>query len=237
MTSTLVDPYTAALEQPVQERHFFGVATVDSYFCVLQKGVGKRLWDQTSDPISDRRIAIKLSIECAKRENGTYTVDQECLNFERAWVDYTLPSLHELGVTDLRTLNGRAVHGKRVATGEKYTNKNGEQKEKSAIVLLELFDDTESCSAAQTVFYGERSSEKFSMPQADVPLPPSSMSPEQQFALNSLPALWKASGHNAEKFTDLIGQNPLISKYYPSTHPHVQALINATIADDQDLPF
>ncbi len=230
--TTLVDPYTAALETPTQERHFFGIATVDSYFCVLQKGVGKRLFDQSNDPISDRRIAIKLSIECAKRENGTYTIDQDCLNFERAWVDHTLPSLQKLGVTDLRALNGKAVHAKRVPTGEKYINKAGEQKEKSAVVFIELFDDTEACSAATEAFYGERKAEKFSMPEADVPSP---MPAEQKFALDSLPALWKASGNDATKFTDLITQNPLISKYYPATHPHVQALINATIGDD--LPF
>lgn len=234
MTTGLVDPYTAALETPTQERHFFGIATVDSFFCVLQKGTGKRLWDATSDPVSDRRIAIKLSIECAKKDGGAYTVDQECLNFERAWKDFTLPSLQKLGITDLRALNGRPVHAKRVATGEKYTNKAGEIKEKSAVIFVELFDDTESCSATQEAFYGERKSA--GVEEVDVPNPP--MSAEQKFALDSLPALWKASGNDPTKFTDLITQNPLISKYYPATHPHVQALVGGTIEEaTENIPF
>lgn len=242
--TTLVDPYTAAMTAPDQERHYFGlVTTIDSYFCVLQKGAGKRLWDHTRDAESDRRIAIKLSVECAKKDGGTYTVDQETLNFERAWVGFTLPSLQKLGVSDLRALNGRPCHIKRVATGERYTNKSGEQKEKSAVIFLELFDDAEACGAAQEAFYGERKAEKFSMPEADVPDPAKpSMPPEQQFALNSLPALWKASGHNPEAFTKLINDNPMIKRWYPATHPHVKALMAGTIEDvadpgADDLPF
>lgn len=239
MTTGLVDPYTAAMTAPEQERHYFGlVTTVDSYFCVLQKGAGKRLWDATRDPQSDRRIAIKLSIECAKKDGGVYSVDQETLNFERAWVGFTLPSLQKLGISDLRALNGRPCHVKRVATGERYTNKSGEQKEKSAIVFLELFDDTEACSAASEAFYGERRANA-SVEEADVPEPPASMPPEQQFALNSLPALWKASGNDPAKFTGLIEANPMIKRWYPATHPHVKALMAGTIgeAPDDGIPF
>lgn len=249
MTTGLVDPYTAAMTAPEQERHYFGlVTTVDSYFCVLQKGAGKRLWDPTRDAASDRRIAIKLSVECAKKDGGTYTVDQDCLNFERAWTGYTLPSLQKLGISDLRALNGRPCHIKRVATGERYTNKSGEQKEKSAIVFIELFEDTESCSAAQEAFYSGRHGPGVAgIEEVDLPNPPKpAMPPEQEFALNSLPALWKASGFDAAKFTKLIDDNPLIKRWYPADHPHVQALIAGTIDDqddrkqamvDDDLPF
>lgn len=245
-TSSLVDPYTAAMETPSQERHFFGVVTtVDSFFCVLQKGAGKRLYDPTRDAQSDRRIAIKLAIECAKKDGGTYTIDQEALNFEPIWVRFTLPSLQKLGVTDLRALNGQSCHIKRVATGERYTNKQNEQKEKSALVFIELFEDTEACSAAQEAFYGGRGGGggKAGVEEVDVPEPPkSAMPPEQQFALNSLPALWKASNHNAEAFTKLINDNPMIKRWYPADHPHVKALIAGTIEDvpaesDPDLPF
>jgi hypothetical protein len=239
--TTLTDPYTAAMTAPEQERHYFGlVTTVDSYFCVLQKGTGKRVWDPTRDAASDRRIAIKLSVECAKRDGGAYTVDQDCLNFERAWIGYTLPSLQKLGLSDLRALKGKSCHIKRISTGEHYTNQKGEQKEKSAIVFIELFEDAAACNAASETFYGDRRG-KAGVEEADVPEPPkSAMPPEQQFALNSLPALWKASGHNAEAFTKLINDNPMIKRWYPATHPHVRALIAGTIEEapaDDDLPF
>lgn len=238
--TTLTDPYTAAMTAPDQERHYFGIATVDSWFCILEKGVGKRLWDATRDAVSDRRIAIKLSIECAKRDGGTYSVDQEALNFEPIWVRYTLPSLQKLGVTDLRALNGQSCHIKRVATGERYTNKQNEQKDKNAIVFIELFENTEACSAAQEAFYGGRSNGggKAGVEEVDVPEPPKpAMPPEQQFALNSLPALWKASNHNAEAFTKLINDNPMIRKWYPADHPHVKALMGAYIdAPADDIP-
>lgn len=236
------DPMQAAMIAPEQDRHYFGIATVDSWFCVLAKGQGKRPWDASHDSIADRRIAIKLSIECDKRDGGRYSIDQETLNFEKTWVSFTLPSLQKLGVSDLRTLNGAAVHVKRTSTGETYTNKQSEVKTKSAIIFLEIFPDTEAATAAQEAFYGGKSNGSYAgMPEATLPDPTQpQMSPEQQFALNSLPALWKASGQDKAKFEQLITQNPLISKHYPFSHPHVQGLISGTLDDlfeDKDLPF
>ena len=241
MTTGLVDPYTAAMTAPDLERHYFGsIVTIDSYFCVLAKGAGKRVWDATNDPLNDRKVAIKLSIECAKRDGGTYTVDQDCVNFERAWVGFTLPSLQKLGVSDLRALNGKSCHIKRVATGERYTNKSGEQKEKSAIIFLELFADADACKAASEAFYGERRSA--GVEEVDLPEPPSSMPAEQKFALDSLLPLWNASGKNPERFTSLIEANPMIKKWYPASHPHVKGLMAGTVpsandADTDGLPF
>lgn len=244
------DPYVSAMnatEQP-QDRTIFGqVVTIDPWFCVLERGAGKRPFDPTRDTPDQRRTAIKISIECAKRDGGTYTIDQDCLDFEKAWLKHTLQSLRQLGITDLRGLKGAWVQARRVSTGETYTKKGtNEVKEKTAIEFEAVFPSRQLLDQARATFFATRthvSGAAHAGVQA-VDLPPlneatDSTSAERQFALTSLPALWAASGHDAQRFTAMIEQNPLISKHYPPTHPQVQALIAGRIGEDEDddLPF
>ena len=225
------DPMTAAMNatKEPRERVYFGeVITVDSWFAVLQKGVGKRLWDSTRDDVKDRRVVIKIEIQPLR---GEYTVSQETLSFETAWISHTMPSLLKLQA-DLHTLRGKYVQAKRVPTGETYVNKSNETKDRTALEFAAVYDSQDACQAAADTFFGERQSSSAAysgMPEAD--LPNTSMPPEQQFALNALPALWKASGNDKEKFAKLLGENPLISRYYPITHPHVVGLIGGSIDD------
>lgn len=246
---TTDDPMAAAMnakKEPLDRTYFGEVITVDSWFCVLQKGVGKRPWDGTHDDVKDRRIAIKLEIQPLK---GQYTISQECLTFEAEWLSHTMPSLQKLQA-DLHTLRGKFASVKRVPTGENYKNKSGEIKEKTAIEFVAVYGSQDACQDAADTFFASRggsnggSGNGRGVETETLPEPPSrpSLPPEQEFALKSLPALWKASGNDKAKFTDLILQNPLINKYYPLEHPHVQGLISGTLDDlfaerDPNLPF
>lgn len=246
---TTDDPMTAAMnakKEPLDRTYFGEVITVDSWFCVLQKGVGKRPWDSTRDDVKDRRIVIKLEIQPLK---GQYTISQEALSFESTWLEHTMLSLQKLQA-DLHTLRGKYAAVKRVPTGENYKNKAGEIKERTALEFVAIYDTLDTCQAAADAFFASRGSstggnsnghgvEVESLPE---PPRPSDMSPEQQFALNSLPALWKASQNDKEKFAKVLAENPLISRYYPADHPVVQAMMNGTVDDlwperDPNLPF
>lgn len=231
-TVTHDDPMTAAMnatKEPKERAYFGEVITVDSWFCVLQKGVGKRPWDSTHDDVKDRRVVIKIEIQPLR---GEYTVSQECLTFEKVWIDHTMPSLIKLRA-DLHALRGKYAQVRRALTGEQYTNKQDQLKEKTAIEFVAIYDTQDACQAAADTFFGERTAASngayAGMPEAELPDP--AMPPEQQFALNALPALWKASGNDKTKFAALLGQNPLISKYYPIDHPHVVGLIGGAIDD------
>lgn len=214
MTAT-TDPMAAAMNPEPQDRTYFGeVVTADAWFVVLEKGVGKRVFDPTHDEVEKRRTAIKIEIDPLK---GDYLIAQECLHFEPEWLTCTLPSLKKLNI-ELSSLQGKFVRAKRIPTGQTYTNKQGATKDKTGIVILEVFQDGATCIQAAEGFFGSKGEE--------------SLSPEQDFALKSLPALWKASGGDKTRFQTMIEQSPLVAKYYPWSHPTVQALI----ADD-DLPF
>lgn len=239
--TTYDDPMAAAMnatKEPLDRTYFGEVITVDSWFCVLEKGVGKRPWDAAHDDVKSRRVVIKLEIQPLR---GQYTIAQEVLTFEAEWLDHTMPSLQKLQV-DLHDLRGKFAAVKRTPTGAQYKNKAGETKDRTALEFVAIYDTKLACEDAATLFFNERGGGSTAptqpyqgMPSADLP---SDITPEQQFALNALPALWKASGNDATKFGKLLSENPLISRYYPASHPQVQALINGT-SDDQDdsLPF
>lgn len=247
MTTVQDDPMAAAMNATKQQqgdRAYFGeVITVDSWFCVLQKGVGKRPWDATRDDAKSRRIVIKLEIQPLR---GQYTISQETLTFENTWLDFTMPSLQKLSA-DLHALRGKFAQVKRVPTGEQYKNKAGELKDRTALEFVAIYDTLETCQDAADAFFGEKGAANApyaGMPSADLPAD-LGMPPEQQFALNALPALWKASGNDKAKLAKLISENPLISRYYPADHAVVQNMINGTIGDlfpqdgsnDDKLPF
>lgn len=235
------DPMTAAMNATKQnlDRAYFGeVITVDSWFCVLEKGVGKRPWDATRDEVKSRRVVIKLEIQPLR---GQYTITQETLTFENTWLDFTMPSLQRLQA-DLHALRGKFCQVKRVPTGEQYKNKAGDMKDRTALEFVQIYDTLQACQDAADAFFGEKSTASPAyqgMPTADLPADLAGMPPEQQFALTALPALWKASGNNKEKFAQLISENPLISRFYPADHAVVQNMINGTVADlfDDKLPF
>lgn len=243
-TTTYDDPMTAAMNATKQQgdRAYFGeVITVDSWFCVLEKGVGKRPWDATRDDVKSRRIVIKLEIQPLR---GQYTIAQETLSFENTWIDFTMPSLQKCNA-DLHALRGKFAQVKRVPTGEQYKNKAGELKDRTALEFVAIYNTLQECQDAADAFFGEKASAHAAyagMPDASLPADLGGMSPEQQFALSALPALWKASGNDKEKFAELIAENPLISRFYPVDHAVVQNMINGTVADlfpehDPNAPF
>jgi hypothetical protein len=214
-----------ATEEPKERTYFGEVVTVDAWFAILRKGVGKVAFDQTQHDIADRRTVIKLEIDPLK---GDFLIMQETLHFEDEWLKFTLPSLQKLGI-DLAALKGKWVQLKRVPTGRTYQNKSNETKDRTAIVFEKVFAASHECAQAADVFFagrGQRGKVEAADLPSDLGLPP-----EQAFALRSLPALWKASGNDAEKFKTLIDQNPLISKHYPWSHPHVQGLVSGGVDD------
>lgn len=218
-TYTTDDPYAAAMN-PVerqQERTYFGlVAIIDPWFCVLQKGVGKRPFDASQDDINQRSTAIKLSVEVEKRDGTTYTVDQDTLDWSKEWREFTLPSLRQLGITDLRTLKNTYVQIKRENTGEKYVNKSGEEKDKSAIVFIATYPSMEAMKIAADVFYTPRNGATPATPAAPVD------DGEYAFAVQTLAMLWKAVKEDEDKFLQAITNNPMLVKYFTAESPEVR---------------
>lgn len=231
-TSTpTIDPFDAAMNpsEPNQDRTYFGeIIVVDPWFCVLEKGVGKRPFDPSRDDIGQRSTAIKLSVEVSKRDGGSYTLDQDTLDWSKEWKDFTLPSLRQLGI-DLRTLKGRWVQVKRQATGDTYKKKDtNEIKDKTALVFMAVYPDQETMKAAADTFYLPRNGDSSTPAPAapavaatPAPQPTTENFAERQFAEQVLGSLWKATGEDSAKFLEAIAKNPMLNKYFTPESPEV----------------
>lgn len=225
-TYTTDDPFSAAMnpQERQQERTYFGIVSiVDPWFCVLQKGVGKRPFDASADDINQRSTAIKLQIEVEKRDGTTYTIDQDVMDWSKEWREFTLPSIRQLGI-DLRDLKNQYVQIKREATGETYTNKSNEVKDKSAIVFIAAYPDQEAMKAAADAFYAPRNGSP--TPEAQTaPATDTTDSGERAFARQTLDAMWTFCKGDKTKFLETLHANAMVLKHFPEDSNEVKDLL------------
>jgi hypothetical protein len=213
-----------------QERTVFGqVTVVDRWFCVLEKGVGKRPFDATRDSLDQRRVAIKLQVTAPKREGGTYTIDREMVDFSDEWKKFTLPSIQKLNVPIMTLLNAHCQI-KLMPAGTYTKSGTNEVKTKTAIVFEQIFPDEATCRAASENFFSSRTA---SAPQAaadmQTPQPPQAGSQpenavERQFAASTLLMLWNGCGQDRTRFLATLAASPMMAQYFNANSPEVQAL-------------
>lgn len=208
--------------EPLGRDVFFGeITTLDVWFCVLQKGVGKIPFNPIQHAPEQRRTAIKIGITPLR---GQYDITQDCIDTSKEW-RLTLPSLNKLNL-HLSTLKGRFVQIKRVQTGDTYTNGQGQLKYKTAIVIEAIYPDKNAAQSAADAFYNARKPALDAelpndLGQQPTPTPTSAPTPvsvdissaEREFAYKVLPALWGQAGGDWNKLNKLVQDNTLVSKY------------------------
>ena len=224
MTATdTLDPFAAAMTATEAPRTTFGeIATVDAWNCVLQKGVGKQPYDPGQHSPAQRRTAITIEVVPLR---GQFTIKRETIDTGKDWLNITLPSLRALGA-DLRSLKGKFCQVEQRPTGEKYTGKDGAEKERTGLYFLALFDTREQAEAAAEALYGPRASgpvQGATPRNAPQPLPADgdTNDAERQAALQALPLLWQASGKNGPAFAAMLQSNPMIGKHFTLESPEV----------------
>lgn len=242
-----VDDLFSPPAERVRTDYFGEIVTVDIWDCVLRKGAGKVLFDPRQHDIAEKRVAVKLSVECKSKDGSTYTIDQDEINTSSKWRT-TLEGLKALGITtrqQLEGLKGQWAHIQRAATGQKYTAKSGQRAgtlvDEQALVFLALYPNQAASDAAETAFWDAqragRPATDFVAPQENLP---SDLGADtaKVTALKALSMLWRASGHDQAVFKTMLESNPNVNQYYPWTHPQTIALINGAIdEDDPTAPF
>jgi hypothetical protein len=247
--------YTAEIDQlldeamtppppPSLEKTYFGqVVITDAYACVLQKGAGKVLFDPTFHAADQKRIAVKLGVQCIARDGSTYTVDQDVITSSKEWRDYTLPSLQRIQ-RDVRSLRDAYVQVTRKPTGEKYQHKtSGEMRDKTALVFDAVFADADAQQAAADVFYkrtpatddpaiadaaaGIRKTPEpvpFVNPPAAKPAadaPPVDRTAAAQF----LPIIWQMANQDKEAFFKAVCAQPNLAPFHQPNAPEMVAYL------------
>lgn len=151
-TQTVYDPWndpwaTADDPQFNTSYDYFGQVKVDSYFCILVKGTGKVPFDAQAHAIDQRRTAIDIQIFPLAEMNISFDVSRNMIAESREWAGIVLPSIKALNLS-LRDLNNKWVHVVTEKTGQTYTGKDGNTKDKTTFKFLAVFPDEASCRAA-----------------------------------------------------------------------------------------
>lgn len=226
--TTTNDPLEAAMNPEAPARSYFGEVTANTnwYFCVLERGAGKVVFDPTQHSMDRRRVAISIEVAPlpSERVPAPFPIQRDMVDFEKEWASVSLPSLKRLG-TDISRVKGKWVHVKLVKTSE-YTAKDGTLKDKTGIQFVEIFPDRAACEAARDATF--RSGPDASPTIQQAATPPSAPAPitpglDRATAAKLLPGLWAASQQNADTFLQRIASVPDLAAHFGADAPEVTA--------------
>ena len=120
MSSPYSDPLDTLDNPEVRQPEFFGQMHLITWFCVLEKGVGKRDFDPARDNIDVRRTAAKLALVPLPEHNSRYDIMRELIVESKEWAAQVLPTIKALGIS-ARELDGKWVKLGFQTTGRTYT--------------------------------------------------------------------------------------------------------------------
>jgi hypothetical protein len=172
-TQTYVDPWDIAdqAKEPQFSNLIWGQCEASSWFCVLEKGVGKVEFDPQVHSLDQRRTAIDIIIHPLPDMNLNFDLVRGMIAESREWAGIVLPSIRNLGISP-KQLNGSWVKVQTVPLTDKagnvvtFTDANGIVKEKSTIKFLAIFKDEAECRADYLANSGKASQQDTQYPGA-----------------------------------------------------------------------
>ena len=234
-------PWDVANNPPEQTQEYFGEASLNAWFCMLAEGMGKIPYDErTLDPKTGKPVrrytAIDLELVPLAESGLAFEVKRSMLAEFGEWKDTTWPSLRDLGVLDAATINGKFAKIAMVGTGRKYTSRNGEEREATAIKFLAVYADRQQCVDAWRAETGA--------PATPSPAPAQSANGNGNGTVEKITALKfakvyvqnaaRATGKDPEKMREVLmkqlADQPLISKHFTVDSQEIVDLILAEVA-------
>jgi hypothetical protein len=233
----VTEAWATAMEPPeiVYSSDIYGQIEFDIWFCVLQKGVGKLVYDPQMHAPGQRRTAITVNLNDLGGNN--YKRDFIAEIATDGWQGITLPSLKTLGITDLSALNGAYVHAEMVKYAT-YKKSDGTEGVKTAPKILKIYKSLEECTDAAQ---GNTTQAEMNW---DAPSGVSSANgngatpvneAEKQIAFAFLPAIVKSAVRgNAVDSAVLDGalkSNPIMAKHFNLGSPEVMQAIEVALRE------
>lgn len=232
MTQQILDAWDTAENPQVKEyaSEYWGKVEAQSWWCVLEKGVGRTPFDPQKHSEDQKRTAIDILITPLADMGLQFNINRNMLAESREWGQVVLPSIRALGIHP-REINGKwawvqlvPIPGKD-GKPETYTDSAGIVKERKTIQFVKIFDTEEQC---QSDFHASKGTTQYKADNGNG----NGDNKEKQTAL----AFLKVYVQNACRGqTDLnviretlalnIAQQPLISKYFTVDSPETMELI------------
>ncbi len=153
-TQTYVDPWDIAeqAKEPQFSNLIWGQCEASSWFCVLEKGVGKVEFDPQVHSLDQRRTAIDIVVRPLDDMGLAFDLVRSMIAESREWASIVLPSIRDLGISP-KQLHGSWVKVQTVPVTDKagntvtYTDANGVVKEKTTIKFMAIFNSEDECRA------------------------------------------------------------------------------------------
>ena len=231
-----IDPWARAMNPPPPApSEIFGKCNINVWLCSLVKGQGKVPYEAGQlDPNTGKELrpltAIEVAIHKLDEDPAAQPLYRQFIAEFGDWPDMILPNLRDIGLQDLKTLDGAWVQAQLVPTGQTYKNKNGDTKDSTTFKFIKIFADEAACRAASGG----------NQPQATAqPAPADPANKERETALKFLGPYVKnaarAGGGDLDKIrtqlaTQIAGQ-PLLAKYFTVDTNEVSDLIMAELAN------
>jgi hypothetical protein len=218
------DPFDVAAKATAPSSTFFGQISMDLYFCILQKGVGKVVFDPAQHKISQRVTSISIVLTPLAGARMTNQIKRDMIGESREWAGIVRPSIEACGSTP-KAVNNKWAKLTTVPTGRKYTDKDGIQKESTTFKFLAVYNTEQECqNAASAFFAGDRDE---TPETGDVPTADMANNPERKTAEAFLAPFWKMSMGDKTAMGNLLASSPLTAKYFTMSSPEVLAVMTA----------
>lgn len=233
-TQNFVDPWDTAEQarEPQFSNIIWGQCEAKSWWCVLEKGVGKVEFDPQMHNPDLRRTAIDIIVHPLTEMNLSFDIVRNMIAESREWAGIVLPSIRDLGISP-KQLNGSWVKVQTVPLTDRsgqvvtYTDSNGVVKEKTTIKFLAVFPNEDSCRADYLANSGKSTRQDTQYAEAGNGSGGNG-NKERETALKFL-KVYVENAMRSEpdivaarnKLASMIAQQPLISKYFTVDSPEV----------------
>ncbi len=224
------DPLDTLDNPEIRTPEFYGQMHMETWFCVLERGVGKRDFRPQTDPIDQRRTAVKLMLVPLPEHNSKWDVIREPIVESREWAGLILPSVKALGIA-ARELDGKWVKIGFQNVGRQYTKVDDTgatvTKDATTFKFLALYPDEAACRAAYQAEHGTNGA-----PHTEPQTPATQAAPpngngnaEKATALKFVKVLVEQSHGDEAVLAAKIASMPLIAKHFTAQSPEVVELV------------
>lgn len=221
------DPWDSAENPQLASPEYWGLCSIDMYYCILEKGTGKVRFDTNKHKLDARRTAIDIVVTPLPAMNSQFNAARSMVAESKEWAGMVLPSIRALGL-QARELLGRYVHIRFKPTGKTYTNKNGEVKDNTTLEFVKVFPDEAACLADFMASKGEAPSntQYSTTPAGDAP------DKQRETAFQFLKVIIENAVKGQTDLTVIrasvaanIAVMPLVNKYFTVDSPETNQLI------------
>jgi hypothetical protein len=226
---TINDPWEEAANPslPSMTTSVWGLCEMSSWFCVLQKGVGKIPFDQAAHKLLERRTAVDIHITPLAEQDMKFDVTRGLIVESKDWTGIVLPSIRDLGHQP-RELNGKWVQIELVPTGRTYTNSNGETKTETTLKFIKIYPDEAACRADYKAAK-EGTGQTSSTPKPSSPQAAAALAFAKVVVQNVCRGKTDLNVIRSEIATQIAGM-PAISQHFTVDSPEILQLIAEAMA-------